>query len=100
MPIFSKIPSSRRSFLLILLLIPLMGFSQIPTNGLVAWYPFTNGSNDQSNSGFTGTPVGAIQTTDRHSVPNGAYYFDGQDDVLVLVKRGDSTLWVLLEKSG
>lgn len=82
MPIFSKIPSSRRTFILILLLFPLLGFSQIPTNGLVAWYPFTNGSNDQSNSGFTGTPVGAVQTTDRHSVPNGAYYFDGQDDVL------------------
>lgn len=25
---------------------------------------------------------------------------DGQDDVLVLVKRGNSTLWVLLEKTG
>ena len=55
--------------------------AQIPTNGLVAWYPFNGNANDSSGNGHNGTPYnGAALTTDRFGNPNNAYAFDGYDD--------------------
>lgn len=72
----------QRLLLLCLIFIPAFGICQIPTNGLVAWYPFDGNPDDQSGSGYTGTPSGAVPSTDRFGAVNNAYYFDGQDDVL------------------
>lgn len=93
------------AILLVLVSLPFSGFAQVPTNGLVAWYPFTNSPNDQSGNGFTGTADGAVPTNDRFAVANAAYRFDGTDDIFsfgnildsVIVGQGQQfaiSLWV------
>ncbi len=52
-------------------------FAQIPTNGLVAWYPFNGNANDESGNGNNGTVNGATLTTDRFGLMNSAYTIDG-----------------------
>lgn len=52
----------------------------LPTNGLVAWYPFNGSANDESGNGNNGTVNGANLTTDRDGNANSAYDFDGVDD--------------------
>jgi hypothetical protein len=55
-------------------------FSQIPTKGLVAWFPFTGNYADESGSGIkldssaSGCPT---LTTDRNGATKSAYEFDG-----------------------
>src|ERR1039458_4334352 len=69
-----------RSLLLVIAGIALAvnGYSQsFLTNGLVAYYPFNGNANDASGNGFNGTVDGAVLTTNRFGVPEGAYYFDG-----------------------
>ena len=39
--------------------------SYIPTDGLVAWYPFNGNANDESGNGNSGTVNGATLTTDK-----------------------------------
>ena len=51
----------------------------IPANGLIHYYPFNGNANDEVGS-INGTPSGAVLTTDRHSVADKAYYFDGIND--------------------
>jgi hypothetical protein len=48
----------------------------IPTNGLVAWYPFNGNANDESGNGNSGTVNGATLTTDRFGKANSAYSFN------------------------
>jgi hypothetical protein len=59
-------------------------FSQIPnyipTNDLVAWYPFSGNAHDESGTGNDGTVNGALLTSDRLGNPNSAFMFDGVDD--------------------
>ena len=50
----------------------------IPTEGLIAWYPFNGNANDESGNGHNGTVFGATLTTDRFGGTNKAYSFDGQ----------------------
>src|SRR5437016_1107730 len=58
-------------------------FAQIPSNGLVAYFPLTGNANDQSGSGIIGTPLSGgypantppVLTADRNSVANSAYDF-------------------------
>jgi hypothetical protein len=54
----------------------------VPTNGLVAWYPFTGNANDESGNGNNGTVNGATLTTDRFGNVNKAYSFDGVNDFI------------------
>jgi len=49
----------------------------LPTNGLVAYYPFTGNAKDESINLNHGTVVGATLTTNRNGTANSAYYFDG-----------------------
>ena len=53
----------------------------VPTDGLVAWYPFNGNANDESSFANHGTVVGATLTTDRFGLPNRAYNFDGNDHI-------------------
>ncbi|MDP1728349.1 MAG: LamG-like jellyroll fold domain-containing protein [Bacteroidota bacterium] len=75
----------RKPFLLLsLLTLSLIAFSQtipdyIPTNNLVAWYPFSGNANDVSGNGNSTTNHGATLTTDRFGNPNAAYSFNGND---------------------
>lgn len=48
----------------------------IPTNGLVAWYPFNGNANDLSGNNLNANVVGATLTTDRNNGVSKAYDFD------------------------
>ena len=54
-------------------------FSQVPTDGLVGYWPFNGNANDESGNGITGTVYGASLTIDRFGNDNSAYSFDGDD---------------------
>ena len=51
--------------------------SYVPTNGLVAYYPFNGNADDASGNGNNGTVNGATLTTDRFGNVGKAYSFDG-----------------------
>ena len=53
---------------------------EIPTNGLVGWWPFNGNANDESGNGNHGTVYGATLAADRHGIGQSAYSFDGVDD--------------------
>ena len=54
--------------------------SNIPTNGLVGWWPFNGNANDESGNGNNGTVNGATLSADRNGKANSAYNFDGDLD--------------------
>lgn len=49
----------------------------VPTDGLVAHYPFNNNANDESGNNFNLTNYGANLVEDRYGNPNQAYHFNG-----------------------
>lgn len=51
--------------------------SYVPTDGLVAYYPFNGNANDESGNGNDGVVNGATLITDRFGNVNSAYEFDG-----------------------
>ncbi len=55
----------------------------IPTNGLVAWYPFNGNANDESGNGYTSTITGATLTTGRLGNTNSAYNFTGTSQYII-----------------
>ncbi len=64
------------------LLLSIGAFSQnipayVPTNGLIAWYPFNGNANDESGNGYNGIVNGATLTADRNGSTNKAYSFNG-----------------------
>ena len=61
-------------------LVSAITFAQIPTDGLVGYYPFNGNANDESTNSNNGTVNGATLTTDRFGNVNSAYSFDGVDD--------------------
>jgi Concanavalin A-like lectin/glucanases superfamily/Secretion system C-terminal sorting domain/PKD domain len=56
--------------------------SIIPSNGLVAWYPFNGNANDASGNGNNGINNGASITSDRFGNPNSSYYFNGSSSYI------------------
>lgn len=72
--IFKKMKKLFYSSVLSLFMGTVMG--QAPTNGLVAYYPFTGNASDASGNANNGTVVGATLTTDRNGVANSAYQFN------------------------
>ena len=57
-------------------------FAQIPTTGLVGYYPFNGNANDASGNGHNGILYGATLAPDRFGNANSAYNFDGLDDYI------------------
>jgi len=57
----------------------------IPTDGLVAYYPFNGNANDESENGNDGTVNGATLVADRYGEPNSAYSFDGYGDYIEIL---------------
>ncbi len=51
--------------------------AQIPSNGLVAYYPFSGNAGDSSGNNYHGTTYGVSLTTDRFGKSNSAYSFSG-----------------------
>ena len=58
--------------------------SNIPTNGLVAYWGFSGNANDSSGNNFNGTNNGAILTTDRFGNANSAYSFNGTSSYIAV----------------
>ncbi len=54
----------------------------LPSNGLVAWYPFNGNANDESGNGNHGTVNGATLTSDRVGNVNSAYLLDGLSNLI------------------
>jgi hypothetical protein len=59
-------------------------FSQIPSNGLVCYYPFNGDANDISGNSNNGIVHGATLTSDRFGNPNSAYLFNGISDYILV----------------
>lgn len=74
----------RYSSLLLLFLIVVTLRAQVPTNGLVAFYPFSRNANDSSGNGNNGTLNGCTATTDRFGRSNSAYQFNGTSDYIIV----------------
>jgi hypothetical protein len=53
----------------------------VPTNGLVAWYPFCGNANDESGNGNNGTVNGATLTADRNGNTGKAYLFSSGQNI-------------------
>jgi Concanavalin A-like lectin/glucanases superfamily len=56
----------------------------VPTDGLVAYYPFSGSAEDAAGGGHHGRVEGASPTSDRFGTADAAYLFDGQDDQVVV----------------
>ena len=53
----------------------------VPTDSLVAWYPFSGNFQDESGNEQHATPVAVVVLTDdRFGQPNAAFYVDGDND--------------------
>ena len=52
----------------------------LPTEGLIAYYPFNGNANDESGNGKNGNYFGVTITTDRFGRLGHAFLFDGVDD--------------------
>lgn len=70
----------KQLFTIAILALTINAFAQIPTNGLVGYWPFNGNANDESGNGNNGTVNGAILTTDRFGNVDKAYSFDGTND--------------------
>jgi len=64
-------------FMVFLVFSSISTFAQIPTDSLVAYYPFNGNANDESGNGNNGIVNGATLTADRFGNANSAYSFDG-----------------------
>ena len=72
---------------LLMTVTPLLGNAQsVPTNGLVAFYPFDGNANDVSGNAIHGTATGVTLTTDRFGRSNAAYQFSGNNSPLSYVR--------------
>lgn len=72
----------KKVFTIVILALSFNAFTQIPTTGLIAYYPFTGNANDMSGNGYNGTLHGPVLTFDRFGNPNCAYSFDGINDYI------------------
>ena len=80
--------------------------SNVPTNGLVGYWPFNGNANDESGNGNNGTVNGATLTIDRNGLANKAYGFDGSDWIEVMNSTSiqpstafSISAWVFVESS-
>ncbi len=71
------------TILILVCVIGINGFSQIPTSGLIGYWPFNGNANDESGIGNNGTVNGATLCPDRFGNSNSAYSFDGSSSILL-----------------
>ncbi|MBP7496458.1 MAG: LamG domain-containing protein [Bacteroidales bacterium] len=67
--------------------------AQIPTNGLVGYWPFNGNANDESGNKNNGTVHGATLTTDRFGLANKAYIFDGTSNYIEITNTFFDNGW-------
>jgi len=68
--------------LLLATMLSITAIAQIPTNGLVGYWPFNGNANDMSGNNNNGTVIGATLTSDRCGNLNSAYVFNGISDYI------------------
>ena len=56
----------------------------VPTNGLVAWYPFNGNANDESGNVNNGIVYNSNLTSDRYNNTNSAYIFNGSNSRIMI----------------
>ena len=61
--------------------------SYVPTDGLIAYYPFNGNANDESGNGNDGLVDGATLITDRFGNDNSAYEFDGINNSITITNQ-------------
>ena len=59
----------------------------LPTDGLVAWYPFNGNANDESGNANHGAVNGAVLTDDRFGATDAAYFFNDQSSISSMVNN-------------
>ena len=72
----------KKTILLASLAFSINAFAQIPTNGLLGYWPFNGNANDLSGNSYDGTVNGATLTNDRFGNANAAYSFNGISDYI------------------
>ncbi|MFH1119396.1 MAG: LamG-like jellyroll fold domain-containing protein [Bacteroidota bacterium] len=72
----------------------------IPTQGLVAYYPFNGNANDESGNGNNGVVHEAALTTNRANIENAAYSFNGINNYIVVEDNSNLDLTSQLSISG
>ncbi|MEN9611144.1 MAG: hypothetical protein RLZZ628_1958, partial [Bacteroidota bacterium] len=103
---FTRKSLLQKALLFVFCMVPILAHAQVPTNGLVAYYPFNGNANDESGNGNHGTVNGATLTTDRFGNANKAYSFDGNtNDILLNLQLGNQSAitissWVKTNNSG
>lgn len=59
--------------------------ANVPSNGLVGWWPFNGNANDESGNSHNGNVMnGALLTSDRNNTSSSAYSFDGINDYILI----------------
>lgn len=58
--------------------------NEIPTDSLIAYYPFNGNANDESGNGNNGTVNGASLSTDRFGNVSSAFNFNGTSDYILV----------------
>ena len=66
---------------LLILILSTCLLAQIPTDSLVAYYPFNGNPYDESGNGYNGVVNGALLTADRFEKPNSAYQFESTNTI-------------------
>jgi hypothetical protein len=81
----------------------------IPTDNLVAYYPFNGNANDESGNGYDGTIIGATFENDKFSSQNKALYFSGGSSAYVTTSNTQNIVlndtfsicfWIKFEQAG
>ncbi|HRY32567.1 MAG TPA: T9SS type A sorting domain-containing protein [Bacteroidales bacterium] len=66
------------------LALTLSSFAQVPTNGLVGFWPFNGNANDATGNGNNGVVYGATIVPDRFGNPAAAFNFNGSSDKILI----------------
>jgi hypothetical protein len=72
----------RKIFTIAIIALTMNVFAQVPTNGLVGYWPFNGNANDASGNNHNGTVNGATLTTDRFGNSTSAYSFNGSSNYI------------------
>ncbi len=68
----------------VLIALALTCYSQVPTEGLVGYWPFSGNANDFSGNDYHGITYGPLLWEDRFGNEKSSYRFDGIDDSILI----------------
>ena len=70
--------------LFVIFIISYSASAQVPTSGLIGYWPFNGNAYDMSGNNHNGTVLGATLTNDRFGNPNSAYSFNGTNNYILV----------------